>query len=370
MYISDLNDAAPLFHSQVIPHTKELNRYFDVTVIILSRNTKTVINNKKVIDYNSIRGDYTYPFAKVIFLTQKREIEAVVKSAKFDLIYARGIRGGILGCLIKKYLYSNQIPLLNDFRGDIMDGMKVNFFNKAILNYSTGKIIDNVDILFLVSNFLKDKICKDYGFAINKAYVFPTFVPDDKLDFNQENRKYIRKELGFTNKDIVILYSGSLVKFQNVETILSAFKQSSNPHLKMLILTKDKKISSLLKKYDLSIDKVKIKSVKYEEIEKYYHAADFGILIRDNTNTNKSAAPTKFAEYVNSGLSLIINSIDADYVEIFKEKKLEGFLLDKKEDLLDCFNDMTFSHIKRNVLKINTLSEIVRMQKEVFDSYI
>jgi len=164
------------------------------------------------------------------------------------------------------------------------------------------------------------------------------------------------------------LYSGSLVKFQNVETILSAFSQSSNQGLKMLILTKDEEIKPLIEKYGLSGDKIKIKSMVYEDIEKYYHAADFGILIRDNTNTNKSAAPTKFAEYVNSGLSVIINSIDADYVRIFKEKKLEGFLLEKKEDLLDCFNSITTSHIQRNVLKINTLSELVKKQKEILNN--
>src|SRR5205085_756766 len=194
---------------------------------------------------------------------------------------ARGIRGGILGCLIKKYLYSNRISLLNDFRGDIMDGMRVNFINKAILNYSTERIVGQVDILFLVSNFLKDKICGGYNFYFNNAHVFPTFVADFKFDFNPVNREFIRKELGFTVNDIVILYSGSLVKFQNVETILSAFKQSSNQHLKLLILSKDQQIYLLLEQYKLPGDKVIIKSVAFDEIEKYYHAADFGILIRD-----------------------------------------------------------------------------------------
>ena len=368
LYISDLNEAAPIFHSQVIPHVRELKKNFDVTLVILNRNSGARHGQEHAVNYNSIKGDYIYYLAGINFLKQKEKMRAILKDASFDLIYSRGIRGGIVGSFIKKSFYSNRITLLNDIRGDALDGQKRNFINKAISKHATRLIYNNSDILFLVSNFLKEKICDDYSFNSNKAYVFPTFVPDNKFDFKEENRKSIRKELDFRNTDIVILYSGSLVKFQNVETILSAFSQSSNPGLKMLILTKDEGIKPLIEKYGLSEDKIKIKSMVYEDIEKYYHAADFGILIRDNTNTNKSAAPTKFAEYVNSGLSVIINSIDADYVRIFKEKKLEGFLLEKKEDLLDCFNSITTSHIQRNVLKINTLSELVKKQKEILNN--
>ncbi len=368
LYISDLNEAAPIFHSQVIPHVRELKKNFDVTLVILNRSSTASHGQEDAVNYHSIKGDYIYYLAGINFLKQKGKMRAILKNVNFDLIYSRGIRGGIVGSFIKKSFYSNRITLLNDIRGDALDGQNRNFINKAISSHATKLIYNNADILFVVSNFLKEKICGDYSFNSNKAYVFPTFVPDNKFDFNEENRKNIRKGLDFRDTDIVILYSGSLVKFQNVETILSAFRLSSNPNLKMLILTKDKEIKPLVEKYGLATDRIRIKSMVYEDIEKYYHAADFGILIRDNTNTNKSAAPTKFAEYVNSGLSLIINSIDADYVRIFKEKKLEGFLLEKKEDLLDCFNNITMSHIQRNVLTINTLSELVNKQKEILNN--
>ena len=368
LYISDLNEAAPIFHSQVIPHVRELKKNFDITLVILNRNSIARHGQENAVNYNSIKGDYIYYLAGINFLKQKEKMRAILKNASFDLIYSRGIRGGIVGSFIKKSFYSNRITLLNDIRGDALDGQDRNFINKAISNHTTKLIYNSADILFVVSNYLKEKICSDYSFNSNNAYVFPTFVPDNKFDFNEGNRKNIRKELGFRDTDIVILYSGSLVKFQNVETILSAFRLSSNPDLKMLILTKDNEIKSLVEKYGLSTDRIRIKSMVYEDIEKYYHAADFGILIRDNTNTNKSAAPTKFAEYVNSGLSVIINSIDADYVRIFKEKKLQGVLLEKKEELLDCFNNITMSHIHRNVLKINTLSELVNKQKEILNN--
>ena len=127
----------------------------------------------------------------------------------------------------------------------------------------------------------------------------------------------------------MLLYSGSLENYQNVEFFLEAYSRSINPNLKMIFLTNAPEINSLVNKHQIPADKIRIKSARYADIEKYYHAADFGLLIRDNTVTNKSAAPTKFSEYLNAGLSIIINDIESDYVRKFKQLKPEGFLLPK-----------------------------------------
>jgi hypothetical protein len=135
----------------------------------------------------------------------------------------------------------------------------------------------------------------------------------------------------------------------------------------MIFLTNAPEINSLVNKYQIPADKIRIRSAKYADIEKYYHAADFGLLIRDNTVTNKSAAPTKFSEYLNAGLSIIIES---DYVRQFKRLKPEGFLLPKKEDLTACFNSITKSDVKRNNLKINTLAGIVKEQRDILKTWL
>jgi hypothetical protein len=285
---------------------------------------------------------------------------------KFDFIYSRGVRGGIVGGLIKGHFFPDAV-LLNDIRGFALDGMKKNFINRLVSRNSLKFITRSSQMLFIVSPYLKEKICNEYGFNPHNAHVFPTFVADHKFDFKEENRRHIRKELDFNDNDIVILYSGTLLQYQNLDTIVSSFKLSSNNNLKMLILSKDKAVHELITKYDVPQDKVRIKSASYEEIEKYYHAADFGILIRDNDDTNRSAAPTKFAEYVNSGLSLIINSIDAEYVRIFRKEQLKGVLLDKKEDLLNCFNHLDLSYVERNNAKINVLSDVVKRQKDILE---
>lgn len=365
LYISDLAEQAPLFHSQVLPHVKELRIYFEVTLLVMRRPGKEVTANENEINYQSLKGDYIRPVSFFNFLGQHRKLSDRIRHKTFDLIYSRGARGGLAGAFIKRYIFRNGVPMLNDVRGDSLDGMKESLMNRLIVNQTNKSIIRNSDILFMVSSFLKNKICSTYQFDENKAFVFPTFVLDGKFDFDPANRAAIRSQLQFSFDDIVIVYSGNLASYQNVETIISAFTSTTNKRLKLLFLTQDQAIYDIVKKLKVRDENIKVMNVRYGEIEKYYHSADYGVLIRDDIDTNKSASPTKFSEYINSGLAVIINSIDAEYVRQFKSKKLKGILLENKHDLLNCFNMMNGAVQERNTDKINLLSEVVKKQKDV-----
>lgn len=361
LYISDVNSNEPIFHSQVLPHYKELNKNFEIKLLVLGRGEEADYDYY----YNSVKGDYFYFLAKGNYKKEKARLSTFLKKNTFDLIYSRGTRGGLLGTIIKNDYYNGNIALVNDVRADVIDEHKDNILNKNIFHHSNKKIFKNADILFLVSHFLKNKVCNKYNFSQGQSFVFPTFVPDEKFNFKMANRILLRREMNILDQDIVLLYSGNLATWQNIEVILDAFSKTLNKSLKMIFLTKEQGIYELIKKYGIEDNRIRIKSVEYAKIEAYYHAADFGLLIRDNTDTNKSAAPTKFSEYVNSGLSVIINSIEADYVIDFSNKNLSGFLLESKHDLLNCFNKLSSTDVKRNVVEINTLKTIVNNQTDI-----
>ena len=67
-----------------------------------------------------------------------------------------------------------------------------------------------------------------------------------------------------------------------------------------IILTNDIQIA---KKY---LEQCKInfilKSVEFRNVNKYLNCADIGLIIRDNSNLNKVAFPTKYSEYCLAGL--------------------------------------------------------------------
>ena len=61
--------------------------------------------------------------------------------------------------------------------------------------------------------------------------------------------------------------------------------------------------------------------VAHHEVTEILAACDYGILIRENTVTNQVASPTKFAEYLASGLPVIISANLGDYSGFVVEHK-------------------------------------------------
>jgi glycosyltransferase involved in cell wall biosynthesis len=363
LYISDVNASESIFHSQVLPHINELRKYYDVNLICLSRGEQ---QHHYDYSYASLSGDYSKIVAYINFLKNRRTLEEYLKHKSIDLIYSRGFRGGLVGVFIKKHIYKDKIKLLNDVRGDVIEEHKVldSFFKSLLMqfifNISIKYIFKNSNGLFFVSSYLRDKYIIKYNFR-KRTEICPTFVPDNKFEFSPKIREQYRMQLGYAQDDIVLLYSGNFAKWQNVDVILEAFENSSRSNYKLLVLTNDKKIENLIM-LNKNRDNIKILFVNYESIENYYFAADYGLLIRDDIDTNRCSAPTKFSEYINSGLILISTDIPADYIDYLKNNSLFYKLIKEKENLGTLINNL--EAVKRNNIKVNTLSQLVNLQKQ------
>ena len=98
------------------------------------------------------------------------------------------------------------------------------------------------------------------------------------------------------------------MKFDFMKPILS-----SNIHIKLLFLSDyDEKIIKLQSEFK---NQITCKKVKANEVPDYLIAADYGLLIREKSVTNKVASPVKFAEYLACGLMVIISEDMGDYTE-------------------------------------------------------
>jgi hypothetical protein len=130
----------------------------------------------------------------------------------------------------------------------------------------------------------------------------------------------VRKQLSFTDSDVVLVYSGSSAKWQSFhileETVTKALTQ--NPSLKLLMLCKAGEEKALADKFP---GRVIQKWVDEDEVHSYLQAADYGLLIREESITNKVSSPVKFAEYLAAGLPVIISENIGDYSAFVTEKK-------------------------------------------------
>ncbi len=358
LYISDLNSTEPLFHSQVFPHVNAMRNYFNIVLLGMTRGDDFNYD----FSYKSMRGDLFFPIAVINFMIQYRSLKKYVKARDIDLIYSRGFRGGLVGILLKKFFLKNKVQLLNDVRADILDEHKHNLLKFIAFWVSCKIVINKSNILFFVSSNLRNLYLAKFKFEGESA-IFPTFVPSGKFEFLDARRFEIRKLLGYSEKDIVVLYSGNLASWQMVNTIISSFNKSNNLKIKLLILTKDDKISSYVSG-SKRLGDINFRSVDYSEINNYYCAADIGVLLRENISTNRCAYPTKLSEYVNSGLAVITTRMDSDYIRFLTINNLDQFIINNFQDLTSLFDALVELPVRRPV-KLNILDDIVENQSNL-----
>ncbi|HEY4798198.1 MAG TPA: hypothetical protein VII99_03885, partial [Bacteroidia bacterium] len=79
----------------------------------------------------------------------------------------------------------------------------------------------------------------------------------------------------------------------------------SNDNVKVLLLAKE--IPAKLKVTGEFTNRVVCKWVKEQEVPDLLSVCDYGVLLRGRSMTNKVASPVKFAEYLSSGLKILIS---------------------------------------------------------------
>lgn len=124
-----------------------------------------------------------------------------------------------------------------------------------------------------------------------------------------------------------LAYSGSTAGWQSFELLekLLAKVLDTQPEARVLFLSKhDAHTAQLEKKYP---GRVEVKWLDHAQVKTALESCDHGIMVRENTITNQVASPTKFAEYLSSGLRIITNDGLGDFSELVKKYDL-GVVLD------------------------------------------
>lgn len=187
------------------------------------------------------------------------------------------------------------------------------------------------DFRIAVSEKLVNYWKNNYNYNSGKHVVIPCTLSTNfntKLPSAPDIRKY-RKELGYREEDIVLVYAGSTAGWQSF-SLLGNFLSPllrANPAIKVLFLSKEDQNNKALKgEYR---NQVIIKWVEPEEVRKHLSAADYGLLLREPSITNKVAAPTKFAEYLIAGLPIVISENLGDYTSFVLTQKC-GVVIGKR----------------------------------------
>ncbi len=336
-----------IFQSQVIEHCESMNKYnFDFTVFtfepfkkVWARSQKNSVNyNQKgrlKVILNRCANIY-WPMSTLINLFILMVILLKnIKIKEYAFIHARTEYSAVLCLFLTPF---HRLPVVWDCRGDQVDelllatekfpliiriGLRLALLPRQKIFIHLAKVWST--LTFCVSSALKNNIKSSHG---RVPVVVPCLVPEDKFFFDLNIRTIKRKELGFNNEDVVFIYSGSMTRYQGIELLIQNLKKLFlNPNTKVLIVTTElNKAKNFFKEIDS--DRLIITSCSYDEMNSYYCAADFGILLRNHRKLNWVASPTKFGEYCLTGLSILHNGSVKQAIDFCSELG-NGVLLDE-----------------------------------------
>lgn len=221
--------------------------------------------------------------------------------------------------------------------------------------------------VFCVSNALKDYYLKKHHVNGNKFTVFPGAADASLFYLDSAIRKKVRASLAFKETDLVVIYSGRLAKKWEIpDKILSFFKslKTKNKHAKLLLLTPDDDLAAEMVQDFQIQDETKIVKASLEEVNQYLNASDVGLLLREDIPMNNVASPTKFAEYLMTGLPTIISHGVYDFAKNIEETGF-GVVVSS----LEYISDIEFQKLEKSlVLNKNNIALWGKehLSKEIF----
>ncbi|MCB9198854.1 MAG: glycosyltransferase [Flavobacteriales bacterium] len=178
------------------------------------------------------------------------------------------------------------------------------------------------DLRIAVSQALVDHWRERYGYTDDAHVVIPCTLGNDFRFGAGDDREVTRRELGYAPGDLVLVYSGSTAGWQSfglLEGLLSSILDCQ-PEVKVLFLSKeDANNRKLMERFP---GRVQAKWLDPADVQRTLRACDHGILVREDTITNRVASPTKFAEYLSAGLPVIISEDLGDFSALVKEEGL------------------------------------------------
>ena len=301
------------------------------TIIISFNNSKEEIreNKNKILDnsyFKAYKVDFIarfFPAGRTLyqffefFMNLVRTIRIFIKYNP-SLIYCYGDIPLLLTFFWKR-LFSYK--LIFDMRGDIINEWKVKGKSRIKLLlfmklYHFAR--SRTDLIFSVSSTFPKQ---------GKKRVYPkyNYFDCDVFNYDEKQAKLNRQKMGLEN-NFIFVYTGNVHYYQMIEENIRFFIQFYNKYNDsfLIIITEyeqDKFINSL-KESKIPKSSYMIKSLPQEEIAGLQSIANIGLMLRDDLPLNHHSFPTKFTEYLASGVPVLMTPHIHTIAPLVLENKL------------------------------------------------
>ncbi len=234
------------------------------------------------------------------------------------VIHARGEDGAVAGSYIKMFLLMGgfRVKLIFDWRGDAWEEFKYRyesrekntltpvlyFLKHAVITLKRALLFAFSDACIAVTNVLVERS------RIKASYLMPAYASQDLFANDESVRLRMRSKFGL-NGAVVFCYAGSIQPYQELEQMLdfmvSMFRRDARA--RFVVVTNDLgKAGAVIEAFGGDFEgRILLVSAAHEEVGDYLCMADVALLIRRPAGINYYSFPTKFIEYLYSGLPVV-----------------------------------------------------------------
>lgn len=247
-----------------------------------------------------------------------RQVVELIKREKFDVIHCNTPIGGVIGrlagkrCGVKKIIY--QAHGFHFYKG----APKLNW----MIYYPIEKWLAHYTDCIVTMNAEDNTVVKQFRmYKGNKVYnVHGVGIDLSEYEGLEQYRDTKRKELGFSEGDIVLISMGDLIARKNYKVAIEAIAKCNNPRLHYIICGKGEDLNNLKKQVEeLGIEKQVHFLGFRSDIKKLLAATDLFVF-----TSLQEGLPRSMMEAMAAGLPCIASKIRGN-VDLIESDK-GGFL--------------------------------------------
>lgn len=259
------------------------------------------------------------------------KIIKISKKCDIDIIHAHHIEGLVSSIVASKIL---NIPLVYDAHVHVTNELEIlgmvsnkSLSRKIILCFEK-LFINKATAIVTVSKELAD-ILESFGYPEDKMWIIPTGTNLEhfKNEINYEIKNELKKSLGISDREKIIMYTGTLTPYQGLEYLIDSMEilVKKIPSAKLIIVG-----NGDINKYRKRVDEKKISDSviftgekTFKEIPSYLSIADVAVSPR----TEASGIPQKLTNYMAAGVPIVAFKGSAKILE----HKRTGYIVENKD---------------------------------------
>lgn len=336
IYLVYREDNVMVYESQVLEYLRAMKKkkLFDSIELIVFRHEQNLMRKKEVEErihhyVDKAETFWSFPVLNMVQLnTNASRLRGYLKKnySKDDRIavICRGDLAAYVGVRAFKD-YSNS-RVLYDNRGlayeESVMSHESNFIHKINRNVkreALNRARLHCDMYNFVTTGMREYFLEQYGYNPHIPYtIIPTLYKAEKGSDSEFVE--IAKREKYKPTDFVISYVGSTAAWQSTRQLVDLISQIGEEYrtIRFFILSNGT-ISEMESLPQHIKDRIIMKAVPHKEMKYYLRMTNIGIVIRDNNIVNHVATPTKIAEYLTSGVSILYSG-DIGIINDLKNK--------------------------------------------------